>query len=398
MELLAHTAFIRYWAARITGGAANQVLLLAIGWHMYQLTASAWDLGLVGLLQFAPSIAVALPAGHVADRFNRLRIVQLCQASNAVAALVMLAASAGGWVSPALLFGLSVLLGTVRPFQMAASQSMLPALVPLSLLPRAMAFTAAGFQTSTIAGPAIGGLLFAWGFGVAYGACAVVFAIATVALLGVHYEHVPPPREPVTFESLLAGISFIRSNRILLGAISLDLFAVLLGGATALLPIYAAEILHVGAQGLGMLRAAPAVGALVVAVALARRPIGRHVGRKLLVGVTVFGACMVVFGVSRNFWLSLGALALSGAADMVSVVVRQTLVQLETPDAMRGRVAAVNSLFIGASNQLGEFESGATAALMGPVASVVVGGLGTLAVAFAWARLFRGLAARDRFA
>ncbi|MBC5764928.1 MFS transporter [Ramlibacter albus] len=398
MELFRHPAFIRYWAARVTGGAANQVLLLAIGWHMYQLTGSAWDLGMVGLLQFAPSIAVALPSGHLADRVNRLRIVQVCQAAHAAAALIMAVATLRGWISPALLYGVSILLGTVRPFQMAASTAIIPALVPTELLPRATAFAAAGFQASTIAGPAIGGLLFVAGLDVVYATCAGVFTVATLLLFGVRYEHVPPPREPVTMQSLLAGLSFIGANKVLLGAVTLDLFAVLLGGATALLPIYAQDILHVGPEGLGMLRAAPAMGALVVAVALARKPLARHVGRKLMVSVAAFGVFIVVFGVSRNFWLSMAALAASGAADMVSVVVRQTLVQLETPDAMRGRVAAVSSLFIGASNQLGEFESGATAALMGPVASVVVGGVGTVLVAAAWAKLFKGLAGRDRFA
>jgi predicted MFS family arabinose efflux permease len=398
MELFRHPAFIRFWAARLASTAGSQILMLAIGWHMYQLTGSAWDLGLVGLLQFVAALAAALPAGHAADRFYRVRIVQLCMATQAVVGLVLALASSGGWASPALLFGLSLVTGAVRPFQQSAHQSVIPLLVPADLLPRAMAFSAAGMQGAIVAGPAIGGLLFAAGLGAVYGTCAGLFALASLICFGVRYEHVPPPREPVTAATVLAGLSFIRGSPVLLGAISLDLFAVLLGGATALLPIFAHDILHVGPQGLGMLRSAPAVGALLVGIALARRPLQRHVGRRLLLAVAIFGGCMVVFGLSRNFWISLLALACSGGADMISVIVRQTLVQMETPNAMRGRVSAVNSLFIGASNQLGEFESGATAALLGPVGSVVLGGLGTLAVAGAWLKMFKALAQRDRFA
>jgi predicted MFS family arabinose efflux permease len=398
MELLQHPAFIRFWCARLASTAGSQILMLAIGWHMYQLTSSAWDLGLVGLLQFIPALVMALPAGHTADRFHRVRIAQASLVLQALVAIALTTASSGGWTTRALLLGLSVVLGAVRPFQMTAQQSLVPALVPLELLPRATAFSAAGVQGAIIAGPALGGVLFAAGLNVVYATCAALFLVSSAVFLGVHYEHVPPRREPVTWTSVLAGIAFIRANPIVLGAISLDLFAVLLGGATALLPIYAKEILHVGPQGLGMLRSAPAVGALAVALTLARRPLARHVGGKLLVAVAVFGASMLVFGLSRSFGLSLVALVVSGGADMISVVVRQTLVQMETPDEMRGRVAAVNSLFIGASNQLGEFESGATAAALGPVGSVVLGGIGTMVVAGLWLRLFRGLARRDRFA
>lgn len=397
MELFRHTAFVRFWFARLAATCGSQILLLALGWHMYSLTRSAWDLGLVGLLQFLPALAMALPAGHVADRVHRVRILQVCVAVQGAAAAMLAWASASHFATREVLLGLSVLLGAVRPFQMSAQQALIPALVPVDLLARATAFSAAGMQGAIIAGPALGGALFAAGFGPVYGTCTVLALAAALLYLGVRYDHVPPPREPVTLASLLAGIGHIRANRILLGAISLDLFAVLLGGATALLPIYADQILHVGAQGLGLLRSAPALGALVVALVLARHPLSRHVGRKLLVAVAVFGACMLVFGLSRDFWLSMAALAVSGAADMVSVVVRQTLVQAETPDAMRGRVAAVNSLFIGASNQLGEFESGATAAWFGPVGSVVLGGIGTVVVAGLWGWRFRELAARDRF-
>jgi MFS family permease len=397
VTLLRHRAFLRFWLARLAGTGAAQMLMLAIGWQMYGLTGSAWDLGLVGLAQFAPSLAAALPAGHAADRFHRARMVLACYAVQATVASLLLAATHGGWASREVLLALSLVLGALRPFQMAAQQALLPALVPTDLLARAMAFGSAGIQAAVIGGPALAGLLFVGGTGVVYATCVGLFALGCAVLAGVRYDHAPPPREPVTWASLSAGVRFIGGNRVLLGAVSLDLFAVLLGGATALLPIFATEILHVGPKGLGLLRSAPAVGALAMAATLARWPMARHVGRKLLAAVAVYGLCMVAFGLSRSFPLSLAALALSGAADMVSVIVRQTLAQIETPDAMRGRVAAVNTLFIGASNQLGEFESGATAALFGPVGSVVAGGLGTLLVAGLWLRLFAPLVRRDRF-
>ncbi|MFL6692357.1 MAG: MFS transporter, partial [Ramlibacter sp.] len=272
-----------------------------------------------------------------------------------------------------------------------------PALVPPALLARAMAFGSAGIQGAVIAGPALAGLLFAAGFVLVYGTCVVLFAMGAALCLRVRYERAPPPREPVTLRSLSAGLRFVGGSQLLLGAATLDLFAVLLGGATALLPIFANELLHVGPQGLGLLRAAPAVGSLLAAAALARWPLTRNVGGTLMAAVAVFGACMVVFGLSTSFAVSLVALAVSGAADMVSVIVRQTLMQIATPDAMRGRVAAVNSIFIGASNQLGEFESGATASLFGPVGSVVAGGFGTILVAVLWIRLFPQLAKRKQF-
>jgi MFS family permease len=288
-----------------------------------------------------------------------------------------------------------VLLGAIRPFQMSAQQALLPSLVPTPLLARATAVTSTGTQAAVIGGPALGGLIFAVNLNAVYIVCTALFLGAALACLWVRYERQPVPREPVSAQTLLAGVRYVWGHPVLLGAVSLDLFAVLLGGATALLPIFAKEILHVGPEGLGLLRSAPAVGALVAGLVLSRYALERRVGRKLLVSVAVFGLCMVVFGLSTSFWLSLLALAVSGAADMVSVVVRQTLVQLETPDAMRGRVAAVNMLFIGASNQLGEFESGVTAAAFGPVGSVVLGGLGTIGISLAWWRLFRPLAMRD---
>lgn len=398
-DLRRQQAFMRLWAARFAGTAAQQMLMVAVGWHMYELTGSAWDLGLVGLYQFAPALLLALYAGHVVDRHHRGRILAISLAVQAGVALALLAAVAwpsGGADSRALLLGLSLVLGAVRAFQMPAQQALTPLLVPPAMLPRAMAFSSAGQQAAVIGGPALGGLLFVAGMDVVYGASLGFFVLACGLAATLRYAHLPPEREPVTAATLLAGVRFIWQRKPVLGAVSLDLFAVLLGGAVALLPIYAKDILHTGAWGLGLLRAAPAVGALAMSIWLTRTPVDRHVGRTLLVAVGVFGVCMGVFGLSTSFWLSLVALAISGAADMVNVVIRQTLVQLETPDAMRGRVSAVNGIFIGASNQLGEFRSGAMAAWMGPVGSVVVGGVGSVAVAVAWFWVFPSLARRDR--
>ncbi len=387
---------MRLWGSRLLGGASSQMLMLAIGWRMYDLTHSAWDLGLVGLFQFAPALLLALPAGHVADQRHRGRVVSLCLMVTTAVAVALFLAHWRQADTRTLLLGLSLVLGAVRAFQMPAQQALTPLLVPPVLLPRAMAFSASGVQAAVIGGPALGGALYAVDAGVVYGICALLTGAASLLMAAVRYDHQPAPRQPFSAESLLVGVRFIFSRKPVLGAISLDLFAVLLGGAVALLPIFAKDILHTGPWGLGLLRSAPAVGALGMSLWLTRRPPARRIGRTLLSAVAVFGVCMVVFALSRSFVLSLLALGVSGAADMVSVVIRQTLVQLETPDAMRGRVSAVNSIFIGASNQLGEFESGATAALLGPVGSALLGGIGTVLVAVLWLRLFPSLAQRDR--
>lgn len=394
-SIFAQRAFMHFWYARLASTAASQMLMVAVGWQMYDLTGSAWDLGLVGLLQFAPALLLALWAGHVIDRHHRARIVAACMAVQVLVSALLWSASQGGWVGRELLLGLSVVLGAVRAFQMPAQQALTPSLVPAPMLPRALAFSSAGMQGAIIAGPALGGFIYVAGAGATYAVCAGLFSLAAGLAAAIRYTPAPRSQEPASWATLLAGVHFIRSNKVILGAISLDLFAVLLGGATALLPIFAKDILQVGPWGLGLLRAAPAVGALAMSLALARWPVRRRTGPVLLGAVAVFGLAMLVFGLSTAFWLSMAALALSGAADMVSVVIRSTLVQLETPDAMRGRVSAVNSVFIGASNQLGEFESGATAALLGPVGSVLLGGLGTLLVAGLWFRLFPALAQRD---
>ncbi len=388
-------AFVRFWWCRLIGTGAQQMLMVALGWQMYELTGSAWDLGLVGLYQFVPALALALVAGHVADRYDRRRVLAACFALQAAAALLLTVASASGGMSRAVILGVSLLFGVARAFQMPSQQSLVPQLVPASVLPRALASSSVALQCAVIGGPALGGFVYAAGASVVYGLCAALFAGATLLALAIRYQHVAPGREPTSLATLFAGVTFIWKHPAVLGAISLDLFAVLLGGATALLPIFAKDILHVGPLGLGLLRGAPAAGALLMSVWLARRPIERRVGARLFTAVAIFGGATVVFGLSTSFWLSLAALFITGGADVVSVVVRQAMVQLDTPDAMRGRVSAVNSIFIGASNQLGEFESGAMAAWLGPVGSVVLGGVGTLLVVVLWMRLFPELAKRQ---
>ena len=395
-DFFAYPHFIRLWLSRLAGGAASQMMMVAAAWQMYELTGSAWDLGLVGLYQFAPVVLLTLFAGHVADRFHRARLSALATALQGTAAGVLLAATHNGSLSRELLFGVSVLLGAARTFQMPANQSLVPSLVPNALLPRAMAVSSAGFQVAVIGGPALAGRLFVASPQAVYAVALGFLLVSLVLIAQVRYDH-RTAGHAMTLDSMLAGARFVWTRKQLLGAVSLDLMAVLFGGAVALLPIYARDILDVGPAGLGVLRSAPAAGALAMSVLLTHVPIQRRIGSTLLLSVAAYGVCMLVFGVSTHFYLSLFALALSGSFDTVSVVVRQTLVQLDTPDDMRGRVGAVNSVFIGASSQLGEFESGATAALLGPVGSVVLGGCGTLAVVALWWKIFPALAGRDTF-
>ncbi|HSW08250.1 MFS transporter [Aquabacterium sp.] len=405
--LLRQPDFLRFWCMRMAGTAAGQMTMVALGWQMYELTGSAWDLGLVGLAQFVPALLLALPAGHTIDRSDRQRVLAIATAVQMAVAIALAAATHQQVLGRNGVLLLSVVLGAVRAFHMPASQALLPQLVSFVQLPRALALSATALQGAVIAGPALGGLLYAvrpdvlvalraTGAVLVYGVSALCFAGAWLAVAGLRPRPVQRAKESASLRSLFAGLAFIAQRKVMLGAVSLDLFAVLLGGATALLPIFAKDILQVGPAGLGLLRGAPAVGALLMSLALARWPVQRRTGAWLLGAVGVYGLTMVVFGLSTAFWLSLVALAVSGAADMISVVIRQTLVQLETPDEMRGRVSAVNSVFIGASNQLGEFESGAIAAWLGPVASAVSGGIGTLLVVVSWMRLFPALAQRDR--
>jgi MFS family permease len=365
--LAPYPSFLRFWSSRVASTMAQQMMMVALGWHMYDLTGSALDLGYVGLAQM-------------------------------LVALALLAGTHGGWIGRDWILGLSLVLGAVRAFQMPAQQALAPQLVPNHVLPRALAFSSAGMQGAIIVGPALGGLIYAWGASTVYAVSAALSLLGSALLLRLQVPPLPAHREPTSLASLFAGFRFIWQRKTVLGAVSLDLFAVLLGGATALLPIFARDILHTGPFGVGLLRSAPAVGALAMSIALSRWPIARRAGPTMFGAVAVFGLSMVVFGLSTAFWLSFAALLVSGAADMVSVVIRQSLVQLDTPDAMRGRVSAVNSIFIGASNQLGEFESGVTAAWFGAVGSVLLGGLGTLAIVGLWIKLFPGLARRERLA
>ena len=373
------------------------MLMVALAWQMYDLTSSAWDLGLVGLYQFCPALVLSLWAGHVADRFPRKNIVMITWFLQAVVVLgVVLAMGQDALTRDFLLF-VSLVLGTVRAFQNPAQQAILPTLVETRHLPRAMALNSMGYQASVMAGPAIGGLLFAINGTSVYVACLILYAMSAFWLLRLRTSQLPMQEgDTVTMESVLAGVVYVWRSKVILGSITLDLFAVLLGGATALLPIYAKDILHVGPFGLGLLRAAPAVGALMVSLYLTRWPLRHKVGRYLFGSIAVFGFATFVFALSESFVLSLIALLISGAADMVSVVIRHTIVQLETPENMRGRVSAVNTVFVGASNQLGEFESGATAAWFGPVPAVVLGGLGTVFVAVLWSFMFKTLYQRDQ--
>jgi MFS family permease len=394
-DLLAQKPFMRFWLARVSGILANQMLSVALAWHMYEITGSAWDLGLVGLFQFVPALILTLPAGHIVDKLNKAHIYAVCMLVQAAVACLLVWGTHADAVTRELVLFVSAILGMVRSFQMPTQQALTPHLVPANLLQRAVALSSTGVQTAVISGPALGGILYATHVNAVYASCAAFLLLAFLFTLTVRYDH-KPSQAAADLKSVLAGAHFVWHHKVLLGAIALDLFAVLLGGATALLPIYAKDILHTGPEGLGILRSSPAVGALIMAVVLTQWPIERKVGRFMLVAVAVFGIANLVFGLSTNMALSIAALIVTGAADNVSVVTRITLLQLETPEDMRGRVAAVNSIFIGASNQLGEFESGATASMWGPVGSVVFGGIATVGVALAAIKIFPDLAKRDQ--
>lgn len=388
--------FLAFWFARVFTSSAFQMITVAIGWHIYQLTGNVLDLGLVGLFEFLPRVLFTLHTGHVADRYDRRKVAALCQTLQGLTALALVIGSATDSVTREMIFAIAFVFGTARAFEMPTTQALLPNIVPPALFPAAVAASSSAMQAATIISPAVGGLLYAFGSVWVYGPTVLMYGVAVTLMLNLPARQQPMKQEKATLHSLLAGIRFIRSRRDVLGAISLDLFAVLLGGATALLPVFARDILLTGPWGLGLLRSAPAVGALLMSFWLARFPVERHVGRVMFTAVGVFGVATIAFGLSTSFWFSLAVLAVLGAADMISVVIRSTFVQMETPDEMRGRVSAVNGLFIGASNQLGEFESGLTAHWFGTVQAVVLGGVGTLLVTGAWIKLFPTLANRDR--
>jgi MFS family permease len=394
-SLSRHPAFVAFWLADIASSFGFQMLSVAVGWQVYTITGRAFDLGLIGLAQFVPSLLLALPAGHAADQFDRRRIV-LCALLGEWVAVATLTALT--WRHGAHEVGILVVvfaIGVARALEAPARQSMLPALVPPALLPRAMAASASAGQAATITGPALGGLLYVAGPSVVYAVAAALVVAATALMASLRYPRSPARREPATMKLVLGGVHFICQRPDVLGVISLDLFAVLLGGATALLPIFARDILHTGPWGLGLLRAAPAAGALLMSLWLARHTLERRVGMTMYGAVAGFGVATVVFAVSTTLWLSLAALFALGALDMVSVVIRGALVQLDTPDEMRGRVSAVNAIFIDTSSQLGEFESGMLAAWLGAVQAALLGGLGTLLVVGLWMILFPTLRRRE---
>ncbi|WP_338333042.1 MFS transporter [Acetobacter sp. LMG 32666] len=395
-SLLRHPGLVAVIGARALSSFAGQVQAVAVGWQVYALTHSAAALGFVGLAQFLPMMAFIFPAGHAADQHDRKRIVMTSQSIALLAAAFMAYASFTHQLSAAMIYGLVAIFGTCKAFEMPAQQTFLPSIVPPALFPRATALSSSLFQVASIAGPSLGGLLYGLGAGVCYSLCALSFGIAALATWSMVLTNPARPRQRPTLAAVFGGIAFLRRKPTMLGAISLDLFAVLLGGATAMLPIFATDILHAGPWGLGLLRASPAIGALLVATVLARHPLGRHAGRWMFAAVAVFGVATILFGLSHSIAVSVLMLAILGGADVVSVMVRGALVQLGTPDEMRGRVSAVNMLFIGSSNQLGEFESGMLAAVMGPVAAVVLGGIGTLVVTGVWMGLFPGLRRLDR--
>jgi len=390
-------AFTGYLTARAAATLAYQMAGVAIGWQIYDLTGSPLALGLVGLVQFVPSLLLALYVGHAADRYDRRTIVAVAQCLEALALLFLAAFSLLHLIDRNSILLIVFLLGIGRAFEYTTFQTLLPALVTKETLPAAIARNASVRQFAIIVGPVLGGFLYILGPGVVYITGAGLFILAAAILARLRMQRRPlTAREPATLSSLFAGIAYIRSQPVLLGAISLDLFAVLLGGATALLPIFARDILAVGPWGLGMLRAAPAVGAVTASLYLTRKPLQRKVGKIMFAAVAGFGAATVVFALSKSIVLSCLALGLLGWSDMISIVIRASLVQLETPDEMRGRVSAVNAVFVGTSNEFGEFESGLTAAWFGAVPAALLGGIGTLTVVLLWMYLFPQLLQRER--
>ena len=390
--------FTLYQLARLFTVMATEMQAVAVGWQVFEITNRPLDLGFVGLAQFWPTVVLFLVAGHAADRFNRRNIVGFCYAGLGLASTMLFLLTISGSRSVHSIYAALTLVGVVRAFNGAAGQSMVPQLVPKEHFPNAVAWSQTVFEAAVIVGPALGGLIYAVFRGAAaVYACSMVAAVVSVIAVGrIRLNPAARKREPASLSTLFAGLRFIWRKKLVLGTISLDLFAVLLGGAVALLPVYARDILHTGPWGLGILRSAPAVGAAVMAVLLAHRPLRRHSGTTMLWSVAGFGLFTIVFGLSRNLYLSLAALLLLGASDMVSVIIRGTLVQLSTPDTMRGRVSAVNSLFIGTSNEFGQFESGVTAQWFGTVPAVVIGGVGTLVVIALWSWLFPELRGADR--
>ena len=389
--LFGHQPFLLYFWARGFSEFSYQIATVAVGWQVYSLTNSAFALGMVGLVQFIPTALLIFAAGHAADHFDRNRVVQLCQIASGLTAAFLAWGSFAGWLNLPEIYAAVAVLGIATAFESPAASALLPGVTPEGMLQKGTALTNGVFQVAIISGPALGGLAYTVSPGVPYAIIAFCWLLSGMLNGAIKLDRPVRDKEPPTLEALFAGIGFVRRNSAILGTISLDLFAVLLGGATALMPIYARDILHTGPWGLGILRAAPAVGALLMTAVLARHAINRRAGIRMFQAVIVFGMATVIFALSHRMWLSILALAIMGAADTVSVVIRLSLVQFQTPDEMRGRVGAVNFLFINASNQLGEFESGATASLLGAMPAALLGGIGTIAVALLWMKLFPSL-------
>ena len=384
--LMRHNSFGNFWCARVATTMAYQMQSVAIGWQIYDMTDSAFDLGLVGLAQFFPTVALSVLVGQAVDHYDRKIIARTCQLIGALGATMMAIGTAAGWLTRDTILLLVFLTGTARAFEMPSMLALVPGIVAPALLPRAIAASASASQTAVICGPALGGLIYAFGPMVVYAICAVIFVVASILVAMLATAPRPTERAPVTLATMFAGFSYIRSRPWLLGAISLDLFVVLLGGVTALLPIFARDILQTGPWGLGLLRSAPAVGALGMSALLAHRSLGDEVGAKLFASVAVFGVAIVVFSLSQSLALSLSlaALVVYGAMDAVSVVIRQSLVQTRTPADMLGRVIAVNAMFTGTTGSLGQFRAGLLAALLGAVPSALIGGIGAIAVTGLW--------------
>jgi MFS family permease len=394
--LLSHRPFLFYFLARSFSEFSYQIAAVAVGWQLYALTGSAFDLGIVGLVQFIPTAALVFFAGHVADRYQRKHVVQICQIAAALTAAFLAWGTFAGCLDATQIFAAVAVFGAATAFESPAAAALLPGVVPQGILQKGTALSTAAFQVAMIGGPALGGLMYAITPSAPYAVMTVFWVLAGVLNGAIRVERQPAADKLPTLASVFDGIGFVRRNPTILGVISLDLFAVLLGGATALLPIYARDILQTGPWGLGMLRGAPAVGALLMATWLTNHTIARRVGIRMFQAVIVFGVATVVFAISHLLWLSIIALVILGAADTVSMVIRISLVQLATPDEMRGRVGAVNFLFVNASYQLGEFESGVTGALFGAMPAALLGGLGTIVVALLWMRLFPTLRNLER--
>jgi MFS family permease len=396
-RLSEHPQFVRLWFVRLCSTLGYHMMVVAIGWKIYAITGDAFDLGLVGLIQFIPAVVFTLLIGHLTDRYDRRTILRGAQATMGAAAALLIVVFLDPTPNVSLLFAAVFLIGTARAFESPASQSLVPAVVPTALLPRATAAWATSNQTGIICGPAAGGLIYAFKPVLVPALAFILFGAAITLVTLIHIERRTPRREPPSLSSVLAGFRYVRQRPRLLGVITLDLFVALLGGVTALLPIYAKDILMAGPIGLGLLRSAPAIGALTMSIVLSHIPVERRIGLKMFAVVALFGAATMLFAVSTWLPLSMAALAILGAADAVSVVIRFTLVQIETPDEMRGRVSAINFLFVNTSNTLGEFESGAVAAWLGAVPSAFIGGLGSLLVAAIWMMIFPALRRVDRF-